>query len=370
MNKNVAIQVGILGASGYTGRELTRILSKHPQADIVYLGTSSAQGQKYYSAYPELFGYPVGELTMEDESCVPKVDVLFCAVPHGIMAERAADLLARGIKVIDLGADFRLKDPAAYRFWYGDSEKTGQVSQTGVTGLPDNDLDHPDQENLSQAVYGLTEIYQKNVATGRLIANPGCYPTATLLPLIPLLQEDLIEYDPIVIDAKSGVSGAGRAASARTHFCQVESNFQVYGVEGHRHLPEIEQELSVAAGEPVTVSFTPHLVPMARGMMATIYVRTRTDVCEADLRRCWSNAYAEAAFVKVLPSGLWPMSKHALGSNNLFMQVRVDERTRTAVVVSVLDNLVKGASGQAVQNMNVMFGWPEEQGLEFLSLWP
>ncbi|MCL1790167.1 MAG: N-acetyl-gamma-glutamyl-phosphate reductase [Peptococcaceae bacterium] len=353
------MQVGILGATGYTGRELVRVLSNHPKAEIVYLGTSSAQGKPYGFVYPELLGSPLGDLIMEDESSVPEVDVLFCAVPHGIMASRVAELLARGIRIIDLGADFRLKDPAKYRQWYGE-------------GLDLSDPDHPDPDNLSQAVYGLTEIYREDIAAGSLIANPGCYPTSALLPLIPLLANGLIEHDPIVIDAKSGVSGAGRTPSARTHYCQVEDNFQVYGIDGHRHMPEIEQELSFAAGASICVSFTPHLVPMVRGMMATIYTRIRKDskVGETDLRHCWQNAYQDVAFVRVMSPGVWPMSKHAFGSNNLYMQVRVDERTGLVVIVSVLDNLVKGASGQAVQNMNVMFGLPEKTGLEMLSLWP
>jgi N-acetyl-gamma-glutamyl-phosphate reductase len=349
-NVNANVSVGILGATGYTGRELVRILGNHPGIRIDFLGTSSSQGKKYFAIYPELYGSAVGDVTLEDEHNVPHLDVLFCALPHGIMAERAADFLARGIRVIDLGPDFRLKNPDEYEQWY---KKI-----------------HPGQDILPQAVYGLSEIYREKIVACSLLANPGCYSTAAILPLAALIRYGLIEQDPIIIDAKSGVSGAGRTVASHLHFCEVDGSFKAYGVEGHRHKPEIEQELSVAAGSPVCVSFTPHLVPMVRGMLATIYVRTRAGVDEEDMRRCWEDAYGRDAFVRLLPPGLWPLSKYACGNNDIYMQVTVDRRTRTATIVSVIDNLVKGASGQAVQNMNIMCGLPETQGLESIGLWP
>lgn len=351
MNKNSVFRVGILGATGYTGRELVRILSHHPQVRIDFLGTSSAQGQKYFNIYPELCGCPIGNMTLTDEHDVPQVDVLFCALPHGIMAERAANLLVRGIKIIDLGADFRLKDPAEYELWYN--------------------CVHPDPDLLSQAVYGVSEIYRREIFTSSLVALPGCYPTASLLPLAPLLRHGLIDIDSIVIDAKSGVSGAGRGVTPQLHFSEVDANFKAYGVDGHRHRPEIEQELSkMAGGKPIHISFTPHLVPMVRGMLATIYVRVKDGIEEEDLRRCWQTAYEDESFVHVMPCGVWPMTKHACGHNSAYMQVSLDRRTRRATLVSVLDNLMKGAAGQAVQNMNIMCGLPETQGLASVGIWP
>ena len=344
------IKIGILGVTGYTGRELVRILSSHPQGKVTYLGTSSAQGKTYADIYPETGGTYIGKLTLTDEREIPELDVLFCALPHGLTAARAPDLLARSAKVIDLGADFRLRNSADYELWYK--------------------IVHPTPALIEEAAYGIPELYRDRLRPKRLIANPGCYPTASLLALVPLLEGGLITADLIVIDAKSGVSGAGRTATPGVHFSEVDSGVKAYGVEGHRHVPEIEQALVEAGGQPVRISFTPHLIPMIRGMMTTIYVKTKEGVEEGDIRACWQKAYAEEPFIHLLPEGIWPSTKFSLGSNNAFLQVHLDRRTGRATVNATLDNLMKGASGQAVQNMNLICGLPETLGLEYLGLWP
>jgi len=286
---------------------------------------------------------------LQDEN-IPKLDVLFCALPHGLTAERTSAFLAREIKVIDLGADFRLNSAEMYEEWYK--------------------IKHPATELLKDAVYGLPELYREQIRGQSLIANPGCYPTATLLALVPLLRKQLLQTGYIIIDAKSGVSGAGRGVSLGTHYSEVNENFKAYGVATHRHTPEIEQELSRAAGQPLTVNFTPHLVPMTRGMLATIYAKVSEGVQEEDLRRCWFEKYEEEEFIHLLPPGTWPQTKFSSGTNHAFLQLTVDKRTGNAVIIATIDNLLKGAAGQAVQNMNLAMGWPEAQGLKGTALWP
>ncbi|MDA8228578.1 MAG: N-acetyl-gamma-glutamyl-phosphate reductase [Desulfitobacterium hafniense] len=341
------MKVGILGATGYTGHELVRLLNVHPEAELIYLGSSSSAGKGYETVYPHFEGFGKGYLQTED---VPELDVLFCALPHGLTAARAKELLDRQIKVIDLGADFRLKDPDSYKTWYR--------------------LDHPVPELLAEAVYGLPEVYREEIGKTSLVANPGCYPTATLLALIPLLESKLIKGNSLIIDAKSGVSGAGRGASLNTHFAEVTENFKAYGIAEHRHTPEIEQELSRAAGSALTVSFTPHLVPMIRGILTTIYADVEAGVGEDDLRACWNDHYSNEEFIRVLPKGTWPQTKFCTGSNYVYLQLTLDKRTGRAVIVSAIDNLVKGASGQAIQNMNIMYGLPENYGLKGTAIWP
>lgn len=342
------IRIGILGATGYTGQELVRLLRNHTEGKIVYLGSSSQAGRAFRDICPHL--YPEADLVLQDGNDVPAVDVLFCALPHGLTAGRAGELLQRGIKVIDLGADFRLESPAEYQSWYK--------------------LEHPAPELIPQAVYGLPELYREKIRGKVLVANPGCYPTAALLALVPLLKAGLLQPASIIVDAKSGVSGAGRSLALGNMYAEVNENFKAYGVAEHRHTPEIEQQLSQAAGEKVVISFTPHLVPMIRGILATSYAQVAEGIEEEDLRRAWQTAYAGEPMISLLPQGVWPQTKYSLGSNKAFLQLCLDKRTRRAVIVSVIDNLVKGAAGQAVQNMNILVGLPETMGLEGTGMWP
>lgn len=340
------MKVGILGATGYTGQELLRILNQHPEAQVVFLGSSTSGGKNYSEIYPQ---WNESSYVLADEE-VPAVDVLFVALPHGIAAERAEEIIKRGIKIIDLGADFRLKNHQEYELWY----KTK----------------HANPKLLKEAVYGLPEHYRNQIRGRNLIANPGCYPTASLLGLVPLLKERLINCHSIIIDAKSGVSGAGRGIAQDLHYSEVNENFKAYGIGVHRHTPEIEQQLSEAAGEKVMINFTPHLVPMTRGILATIYANVQTGIEENVLRDCLYEAFQGEPFIHLLPEGTWPQTKFSYGSNHAYLQLKVDRRTGRLIIVSVIDNLVKGAAGQAVQNMNILFGLPESTGLETRGLWP
>jgi N-acetyl-gamma-glutamyl-phosphate reductase len=342
------MKVGILGATGYTGQELVRLLQHHERVKELYLSSSSVAGSEYESVYPHWSGQRVGVL--QDENVPDDLDVLFCALPHGLTAARTGSFLERNIKVIDLGADFRLNSADVYEEWYK--------------------IKHPARELLANVAYGLTELYREQIRGKSLIANPGCYPTATLLALVPLLRNKLLQTNHLVIDAKSGVSGAGRGVSLAMHYSEVNENFKAYGVGNHRHTPEIEQELSRAAGHPITVNFTPHLVPMTRGMLVTIYAAVQPGVREEDLRACWLEQYEQEEFVHVLPVGTWPQTKFASGSNNAFLQLTVDQRSGNVIIVSTIDNLMKGAAGQAVQNMNLLMGYPENQGITGTALWP
>ncbi|HEY8908904.1 MAG TPA: N-acetyl-gamma-glutamyl-phosphate reductase [Desulfosporosinus sp.] len=341
------MKVGVLGATGYAGQELVRILHRHEEVNELYLASSSVAGNEYEAVYPHWNGQNVGVL--QDEN-VPDLDVLFCALPHGLTAARTTAFLERNIKVIDLGADFRLNSAQIYEEWYK--------------------IKHPATELLKEAVYGLPELYREQIRGKSLIANPGCYPTATLLALVPLLRHKLLETEFLIIDAKSGVSGAGRGVSINTHYAEINENFKAYGVATHRHTPEIEQELSKATGHPLTVNFTPHLVPMTRGMLVTIYAAVQEGVQEEDLRECWLEQYADEEFIHVLPKGTWPQTKFSSGSNHAFLQLTIDQRTGNAILVATIDNLIKGAAGQAIQNMNLVMGWPEGQGITGTSLWP
>lgn len=344
------MKVGVLGATGYAGQELVRLLHRHEEVDSLYLGSSSVAGEDYESVYPHWSGQKVGILQDDKDETIPDLDVLFCALPHGLTAQRTSAFLARKIKVIDLGADFRLNSAEIYEEWYK--------------------IKHPAKELLKEAVYGLPELYREKIRGKSLIANPGCYPTATLLALVPLLRKKLLQTGYLIIDAKSGVSGAGRGVSLGNHYSEVNENFKAYGVAAHRHIPEIEQELSRAAGQPLTVNFTPHLVPMIRGMLVTIYAKIQEGITEEDLRKCWLEQYEQEEFIHVLPQGIWPQTKFSSGSNHAFLQLTLDQRTGNAVLISTIDNLIKGAAGQALQNMNLAMGYPEGQGLQGTALWP
>jgi N-acetyl-gamma-glutamyl-phosphate reductase len=351
------VKIGVLGASGYTGAELLRLLLAHPQAEIVLLTADRRAGKPMADVFGQFAPFALPTLTSIEEAdwAALKLDIAFCALPHGTTQKVIKDVLARAprTRVVDLSADFRLVDPAAYARWYGHA--------------------HAAPELQKEAVYGLTEIYRDKIKTARLVANPGCYTTCAELPLIPLLKAKAIDPDEIVIDAKSGVTGAGRSAREDMIFAEVSEGFHAYGVGHHRHMAELDQELSHAAGREVIVTFTPHLVPMNRGLLATIYVRG-VKAAPADLHsllaKALAKAYAAEPFVHVLPFGTTPQTRHVRGSNMTFIGVAADRIPGRAIIVTALDNLTKGASGQAVQNMNVMLGLPETTGLEQAALFP
>jgi N-acetyl-gamma-glutamyl-phosphate reductase len=343
------IDVAILGASGYTGAELVRLLSRHSGVRIAALTADRRAGQPMGAVFPHLGGLDLPDLVAIDQVDFGRVDAVFCALPHGTTQEVIAALPA-GPKVVDLSADFRLADLDTYATWYGHAHKAPALQ--------------------TEAVYGLTELARAEVAGARLVANPGCYPTASQLPLIPLLRAGAIEAGDIIIDAKSGASGAGRAAKEAFLYCEVAEGVHPYAVASHRHAPEIEQGLSRAAGRPVLVNFTPHLMPMDRGILATIYARTTGGMKAADLRAILADTYRDEPFVRVLSEGAVPATRHVRGSNFCLMNVFDDRLPGRVILCSVIDNLVKGASGQAIHNLNVMMGLPETAGLEQLPLFP
>jgi len=346
------VKIGVLGASGYTGAELLRLLANHPYARIEVLTADRQAGQPIGNVFPQL-AFGSWASTLPDLISVGEVkswsglDVVFCCLPHGTTQDIISSLPLSDVRCVDLSADFRLSDIDIYAEWYGAEHRAPALQKT--------------------AVYGLTEVKRDAVRTARLVANPGCYPTASQLPLIPLLAANLIEGDDIIIDAKSGATGAGRAAKQGTLFCEVTEGIHAYGVGSHRHMPEIEQGLSEAAGKPVVVSFTPHLVPMSRGILTTMYVRLSNGATVDDLHACLHKQYAEEPFVHVLPTGSTPHTRHVRGSNHCVIGVVPDRLNNRAIVVSAIDNIVKGASGQAIQNMNLMLDLPETTGLIQLS---
>jgi N-acetyl-gamma-glutamyl-phosphate reductase len=346
-------KIAVLGASGYTGSELVRLLLRHPRAEIVLLTADRRAGQEMRDVFPQFSPFALPKLTSIANVDWSKagLDLVFCALPHGTTQKVIKALLgaAPKIKVVDLSADFRLADTGAYARWYGH--------------------EHHAPELQKEAVYGLTEIYRKDIAKARLVANPGCYTTCAQLPLLPLLRAKAIDPDEIVVDAKSGMTGAGRAAKEEMLFSEVSEGFHAYGVGHHRHMSELDQEFSKAAGREVIVSFTPHLVPMNRGILSTIYVRGIGKTPE-ELHALLAQAYAQEPFVEVLSFGQMPRTRHVRGSNMTFIGVAKDRIAGRAIICSALDNLVKGAAGQAVQNMNLMLGFPEAMGLEQVALFP
>jgi N-acetyl-gamma-glutamyl-phosphate reductase len=343
------VRIAILGASGYTGAELLRLLAHHPNAQIVALTADRQAGKPIGSVFPHLALRDLPSLVTIDAVDWQKVDLVFCCLPHGTTQEVIAGL-PRHLRVLDLSADFRLADPEAYAKWYGHAHRAVELQR--------------------EAVYGLTEVMRTAIGNARLVAVPGCYPTGAQLPLVPLVRRALIDADDIVIDAKSGVTGAGRGLKETSLFAEVSEGIAAYGVANHRHMPEIEQGLSAAAGRPVTVSFTPHLMPMNRGILSTIYVRLVKGATVADLRQTLEDAYAGEPFVRVLPEGRVPATQHVRGSNLCLIGLTQDRLSGRAILVSAIDNLVKGASGQAVQDMNVMLGLPETSGLGQQPLFP
>lgn len=343
------IKVAILGASGYTGAELVRLLARHPDFRIAALTGDRKAGMPMASVFPQLAALDLPGLVSIDQVDFGGIDAVFCALPHGTTQEVIA-ALPRHVRTVDLSADFRLAELALYAQWYGHEHKAPELQK--------------------EAVYGLSELARDRVKAARLVANPGCYPTSVQLPLVPLLDAGAILAEDIIIDAKSGASGAGRSAKEANLYCEVTEGIHAYGIAGHRHAPEIEQELSRAAGKPVVVNFTPHLMPMSRGMLSTIYVKLRGRHKAADLRQVLARRFAGEPFVKVLPEGVVPATRHVRGSNFCFMNVFDDRVEGRAIICSVIDNLVKGASGQAIQNMNLMFGLPETTAIDQQPLFP
>ncbi len=343
------VRIAILGASGYTGAELVRLLALHPQARIAAMTGDRKAGQPMAAVFPHLAGLDLPDLVTIDQVDFAGLDAVFCALPHGTTQEVIAALPAT-VKVIDLSADFRLADVGTYAQWYGHEHRA-----------PDLQRD---------AVYGLVELARAQVREARLVANPGCYPTASQLPLIPLIAAGAIAADDIIIDAKSGTSGAGRSAKEANLFCEVADGIHPYGIASHRHAPEIEQGLSQAAGRPVMVNFTPHLMPMSRGILTTIYARAARGLKAADLRAILADSYRGEPFVRVLPPGVAPATRHVRGSNFCLINAFDDRLPGRVILCAAIDNLVKGASGQAIQNFNVMFGLPETTALAQQPMFP
>ena len=346
-------KVGVLGASGYTGSECVRLLLRHPQAEIALLTADRRAGQEMREVFPQFSPFALPKLVPIDslDWAALGLDLVFCALPHATTQKVVKDLLAKTplTKVVDLSADFRLADPKAYARWYGH--------------------EHHAPDLQKEAVYGLVEVHRERIRRNRLIANPGCYTTCAQLPLVPLIKANAIDLDEIVVDAKSGMTGAGRAAKENMLFSEVSEGFHPYGVGHHRHMAELDQEFSKAAGREVVVSFTPHLVPMNRGILSTIYVRG-LEASPEDLHAILLKAYARESFVHVLPFGQVPQTRHVRGSNMTFIGAAKDRIPGRAIIISALDNLTKGASGQALQNMNLMLGLPETMGLEQVALFP
>ena len=346
------LNVGIIGASGYTGAELARLLSVHPHVKLTVATSRQFAGKALSTVFPNLRKRV--DLLCEDlgpDQLAERADFFFAAVPHKTAMDLVPTLLAAGKKVVDLSADFRIRDAAVYEQWY---------------------QPHSCPELLGEAVYGLPELYREQVKKARLVANPGCYPTSVILGLAPLLREKLIDPASLIIDSKSGTSGAGRSASIDTLFCEVADGFRAYKVGGtHRHIPEIEQELSVLASSPVTVSFTPHLLPISRGILSTIYATLCANkLSEQDIQALYESTYHNEPFVRVCPAGSFPATQHLRGSNCCDIGLKLDQRTGRIIVISAIDNVTKGASGQAVQNMNLMNGWDEDCSLRGAALFP
>jgi len=347
-------KIGVLGASGYTGSELVRLLLRHPNVEIALITAERSAGKAMREVFPQFSPFDLPKLVAIDgiDWAAAALDVVFCALPHATTQKVLKEVLAQAprTKVVDLSADFRLHDTAAYAKWYGH--------------------EHHAPELQKEAVYGLVEIHREQIKKARLVANPGCYTTCAQLPLTPLIMAKAIDLDNIVVDAKSGMTGAGRAAKEAMLFSEVSEGFHAYGVGHHRHMAELDQEFSLAAGREVIVTFTPHLVPMNRGILSTIYVRGTEGRTPEQLHEILLKFYAKEPFVHVLPFGETPQTRHVRGSNMTFIGVARDRIPGRAIVISALDNLVKGASGQAIQNMNLVMGWPETAGLEQVALFP
>lgn len=345
------IKVGIIGSTGYAGGELARLLLQRDDIEIKWYGSRSYTGQKYASMYPNMYKI-VDEECMDDnmKELAGRVDVVFTATPQGLCASLVDEEILSMVKVIDLSADFRIKDVSVYEEWYK--------------------LTHAAPQFIGEAVYGLPEVNRDKVKTARLIANPGCFPTCSFLSVYPLVKEGLVDPGTIIIDAKSGTSGAGRGAKMDSLYCEVNENIKAYGVGTHRHTPEIEEQLSYAAGRPVTISFTPHLVPMNRGILVTAYGSLTKEVTYEEVKAVYDKYYEDEYFVRVLEKDVVPQTRWVEGSNFADVNFKIDPRTRRIVMMGAIDNMVKGAAGQAIQNMNLMFGLPENTGLKQIPVFP
>ena len=345
------IKAGIIGATGYAGGELVRILTGHKDAEIKWYGSRSYIDRKYAEVYQNMFQI-VDAVCMDDnmKELASQVDVIFTATPQGLCASLVNEEILSKTKIIDLSADFRLKDVKVYEEWYKIQHKAPQF--------------------IEEAVYGLCEINREDVRKARLVANPGCYTTCSILTAYPLAKEGLIDMSTLIIDAKSGTSGAGRGAKLPNLFCEVNENIKAYGVSTHRHTPEIEEQLGYAAGEKVVLNFTPHLVPMNRGILATEYAKLTKDVSWEDVKAVYDKYYASEKFVRVLDQDVCPETKWVEGSNYVDIGFKIDPRTNRIIMMGAIDNLVKGAAGQAVQNMNLMFGLEESEGLDLVPMFP
>ena len=346
------IKVGIIGATGSAGNEIVRLLLGHKDVKIVWFGSRSYIDQKYADVYRNMFQL-VDDVCMDDnmEELANQVDVIFTATPQGLCASLVNDDILNKVKIIDLSADFRLKDVNIYEKWYK--------------------IEHKAPQYIDEAVYGLCEINRDKITKDtRIVANPGCYTTTSILTLYPMVKEGLIDPDTIIIDAKSGTSGAGRGAKVANLFCEVNESMKAYGVGTHRHTPEIEEQLGYAAGYPITINFTPHLVPMNRGILATAYASLKEGVTEEQIRAAYDKYYANEKFVRVLKPGVCPETRWVEGSNYVDVNFKVDLRTHRVIMMGAIDNLVKGAAGQAVQNMNLAFGLDESTGLNLVPMFP
>ncbi len=345
------IKVGIIGATGYAGSELVRILTGHREAGIVWYGSRSYIDKRYADVYRNMFEI-VEDRCLDDnmEELAREADVIFTATPQGFCASVMNEDILSKTKVIDLSADYRIKDVGVYEKWYG--------------------IEHKSPQFIDEAVYGLCEVNRDAVRSARLVANPGCYTTCSILTAYPLAKEGIIDMNTLIVDAKSGTSGAGRGAKLPNLFCEVNENIKAYGVASHRHTPEIEEQLSIASGEKAAISFTPHLVPMNRGILATEYASLKEKVSYDDVKAVYDRYYKDEPFVRVLDKGVCPETKWVEGSNYTDINFQIDPRTNRIIMMGAIDNLVKGAAGQAVQNMNIMFGLRENEGLDLVPVFP
>lgn len=345
------IKAGIIGSTGYAGQEIVRILLQHKDAEIVWYGSRSYIDKKYAEVFGNMFEL-VDAKCLDDnmEELADTVDVIFTATPQGLCASLVKEEILSKVKIIDLSADFRIKDVTTYEQWYG--------------------IKHQSPQYIEEAVYGLCEINREQVKQARLVANPGCYPTCSTLAIYPLVKEGIIDPNTIIIDAKSGTSGAGRGAKIANLYCEVNESIKAYGVASHRHTPEIEEQLSYAAKTDVKINFTPHLVPMNRGILVTAYGSIKKEVTAEELRTIYEQYYKKEQFVRVLEDGVCPETRWVEGSNYVDINFKLDPRTKRVIMMGAMDNLVKGAAGQAVQNMNLMFGFPENEGLNLVPMFP
>lgn len=345
------IKAGIIGATGYAGQELVRLLLQHKEVEIIWYGSRSYVDEKFSSVFGNVFQIVENICKSDDlHQLAKEADVIFTATPQGYLAGVLDEEILSQAKVIDLSADYRIKDVATYEQWYGIRHKSPQF--------------------IEEAVYGLCEVNREKVKSARLVANPGCYPTCSFLSVYPLAKAGLIDMDTLIIDAKSGTSGAGRGAKIPNLYCEVNENIKAYGVTNHRHTPEIEEQLSYASGQKVTLNFTPHLIPMNRGILITAYATYKKGITKEEIRKAYEEAYKNEYFVRFLEDGVCPETKWVEGSNFVDVNVKVDERTGRVIMMGAMDNITKGAAGQAVQNMNIMFGLDETEGLRLVPMVP